>query len=70
MDVMNKLLEISSRIDHLEHAAEWIAKESVKTDSAISNTGTLITVLADELRDRICSLVRDLERGYDDGMVH
>lgn len=70
MDVMNRLLDISSRLDHLESAAEWIAKETVHTDNGISQTGTLITVLADQLRNQICTLVRDLENGFDHSMLH
>jgi hypothetical protein len=70
MDVMNRLLDISSRLDHLETAAEWIAKETVHTDNGVSQTGTLITVLADELRNQICTLVRDLENGFDHSMLH
>ena len=61
MEILDKLLDISSRIDHLEQAAEWIAKETVHSDNGISQTGTLICVLADELRERIYTLVRELE---------
>lgn len=59
---IDKLMEISSRIDHLEQTAEWIARESVHTDNAISQSGTLICVIADELRSQICDLVQELER--------
>jgi hypothetical protein len=61
MNNIEKLLQISSRIDHLEQAAEWIARETVHSDNAISQTGTLICVLADEVRERICTLVHELE---------
>jgi len=61
MDTMNKLLEIASRIDHLENAAEWIARESVHTDNGISQTSTLICVLADEIREKVYDLTRELE---------
>ena len=61
MDNVQKLLDISSRLSHLEQAAEWVARETVHTDNAISQTGTLICVLADEVRERVCSLVRELE---------
>ena len=62
MQSVEKLLQISSRLDHLEQAAEWIARETVHADNAVSQTGTLICVLADEVRERICHLVHDLER--------
>lgn len=61
MDVLQKLLDITSRLDHLEGAAEWIAKETVHTDNGVSQTGTLISVLADEVREKLCSLVKELE---------
>lgn len=61
METVEKLLDIASRIDHLEHAAEWIAKETVHTDNGVSQTGTLICVLADELRERVYSLVKEFE---------
>lgn len=63
MDLLDRLLDISSRLDHLEQSAEWIAKETVHTDNGISQTGTLICVLADELRERLYALVRDMEIG-------
>ena len=61
MDTVTRLLELSSRIEHLEQAAEWIAKEAVHTDSSVSQTGTLICVLADDIREKIYSLVHELE---------
>lgn len=61
MSTVDKILEIESRLEHLEAAAMWIAKETVHSDNAVSQTGTLITVLADELRERMVTLVRTLE---------
>ena len=61
MKTTDQLLNISSRLEHLETAAEWIAKESVHSDNAISQSGTLICVLADEVRERIFELVQELE---------
>jgi hypothetical protein len=61
MSSVQKLLDISSRLSHLEQAAEWVAKETVHTDNAISQTGTLICVLAEEVRERVCALVLELE---------
>jgi len=63
MNIFEKLLDISSRLDHLEQSAEWIAKETVHSDNGISQTGTLICVLADELREKVCALVKELEEG-------
>jgi hypothetical protein len=61
MNIFEKLLDISSRLDHLEQSAEWIAKETVHSDNGISQTGTLICVLADELREKIYALAKELE---------
>ncbi|MCB0333500.1 MAG: hypothetical protein KDD55_08365 [Bdellovibrionales bacterium] len=59
-------MEISNRIEHLENTAEWIAKESIHTDSGISQSGTLICVLADEIREAIYELARSLESDTDE----
>ena len=61
-NTLEKILEISSRIEHLENAAEWIARETVHTDNAVSQTGTLICVLADDLRERVMNMVKELEQ--------
>lgn len=62
MDTIKRLLAITSKLDHLENAAEWIAKETIHTDNTVSQTGTLICVLADELRERVYDLVHELEQ--------
>lgn len=61
MKTINSLLEISSRIEHLENSADWITRETVHTDNAISQTSTLISVLAEEIREKICALVHEME---------
>lgn len=62
MDTLEKLIDISSRIDHLENAAEWIARETVHSDQGISQTGTLICVLAEELREKLSQIFTEVER--------
>ena len=62
MDTVNKLLTIQSRLDHLENSAEWLARESVHLDNTITQTSTLISVLADEIRESIFMLVKNLEQ--------
>ena len=69
MKTMDKLLEISSRIEHLESAAEWIARETVHTDNTVSQTGTLICAIADDIQSRITDLVRRLEEINDLGLL-
>ena len=61
MDTVDRLLEITNRIEHLENAAEWIARETVHTDNCLSHTGTLISVLADDVRERVYALIKALE---------
>jgi len=61
MDTVDKLLQISSRIEHLENIAEWIAKETVHTDNGVSQTGSLICVLADQIREAVFELCREFE---------
>jgi hypothetical protein len=61
MDSIRRLQDITSRIDHLENAAEWIARESVHQDNGVAQTATLVTVLADEVREKIYELVKEFE---------
>jgi hypothetical protein len=70
IDTINKLLEISSRIEHMEKSAEWISRETVHSDNAVSQTGTLITVLADEIREKVCTLVKSLEKKIEYSSYH
>lgn len=62
MESLSKLQEITLRLDHLESAGDWLARALVHTDAGASHTGTLVTVLADELRSRILELVTELEK--------
>ena len=61
MKTVDKLQEISSRIDHLLQSADWIARESVHLDNTISQTGTLMVVLADEIREKVYDLIQEME---------
>lgn len=65
MASVDKLLDITSRLEHIENSAEWIARETVHADSSVSQTGTLICVLADDLREKIFTLVKELEEMAD-----
>ncbi len=62
MSTMDQIIEIASRLDHLGTCAEWIARETVHTDNALSQTGTLMSVLSEDIRDRITNLVAELEQ--------
>jgi hypothetical protein len=71
MDTLAKLMEISSRLEHLEGVAQWITKETVHTDNVISQSGTLILTIADDLREKVYQIVRELElRGAEGENFH
>jgi hypothetical protein len=70
MDTLEKLIDISSRLDHLENAAEWISRETVHTDHGVSQTGTLICVLAEELRERLSQVFQEVERALGSSNVN
>ncbi len=62
MDSLEKLQEITLRLDHLEEAGDWLARALVHVDGAASHTGSLVTVLADDIRNRIIELISELEK--------
>ncbi|MFN8388706.1 MAG: hypothetical protein U0136_00275 [Bdellovibrionota bacterium] len=62
MNSVEKLQEISLRLDHMQSAGDWLARSLVHTDSAASHTGTLITVLTEDIRERLLELVTELEK--------
>ena len=61
MDTLKKLIEISDRLDHLENSAEWITRQTVHSDNTVSQTGTLICVLAEDIREKVNELARTVE---------
>lgn len=65
MDTLGKLMEITGKLDHLENTAEFIARETIHSDNVLSQSATLICTVADDLRERVFTLVRDLEELYD-----
>ncbi len=60
-DSVDKLVDISSRLDQIEQSAEWISREMVHADASVSQAGALISVLADDIREKVCTLVQNLE---------
>ncbi|MCX7952869.1 MAG: hypothetical protein N2654_04500 [Deltaproteobacteria bacterium] len=58
---VRELIEIESRLEHLESLALWIAKETANSDLTISQTGTLISIVCEDVRERVIDLVRSLE---------
>jgi hypothetical protein len=61
METVERLCDIASRLDHLENCAEWISRETANADAGICQTASLISALADEIREKICNMVKDLE---------
>ncbi len=70
MNTLSQVLEIASRLDHLATCAEWIARETVHTDNSISQTGTLISVLTEDIREKVTALVAELEQIQEMGGSH
>jgi hypothetical protein len=62
METVDKLQDIASRLEHLENIAEWISRETVQVDSGISQSGSLICTLVDQVREQIFSLVEEIEK--------
>ena len=62
MKTMDRLIDIANRIDHMDSVAEWITRETVHSDNTISQSGTLISVIADDVRERLCRLVKEMEQ--------
>jgi hypothetical protein len=61
MNTLARILEISSRLDHLANCADWLSRETVHVDNSLSQTGTLMTVLVEDIRERVNDLVTELE---------
>ena len=70
MNTLARVLEIASRLDHLGTCAEWIARETVHTDNSISQTGTLISVLTEDIREKLTALISELEQISEMGESH
>jgi hypothetical protein len=62
VDSVKKIQEIAMRLDHLESAGEWIALTQIDQDTPASQTGSLISALADDIRKRVLDLVSELEK--------
>ena len=59
---LSKVQEICLRLDHLESAGDWLSRALVHSDAAGSHTGTLVTVLAEEIREKLLDLVAEIEK--------
>lgn len=70
METVERLCDIASRIEHLENCAEWISRETANSDAGICQTASLISALADEIREKICSMVKELESSEELGKLN
>lgn len=62
MDTLDRLMEIANRLEHIESAADWISKDTIHSNNAASQSATLISALTDDVREKLYSLVHDLEQ--------
>ena len=62
MKTVDKLQELSNRLDHLESVSLWIAETVGETDPAVSQSANLIETLAEDVRYRVMELVSELEK--------
>lgn len=62
MDTLQKLHELTERLEHLDHAGQWIAETLNGKDEVVSQTGKLITSLSEDIRYRIIELITELEK--------
>ncbi len=62
MDTIRRLQELSERIDHIEHSGEWLSNAMEDYDGPVSQTGSLISSLAEDIRYRLIELVTELEK--------
>lgn len=61
MNTFDKIHDITVRLDNLENLGDWLARALVHVDPAASQTGSLITVLSSDIRDKLIHLVTELE---------
>ena len=64
---MRRLQELSLRLDQIESSAEWVSQVMEGKDTPLANTGTLISSLAEDIRNRMLELVTELEKQIKSG---
>lgn len=62
MDTLKQIEDITSRIDQIVSAGDWIQQNNSETDEVSAQTGCLVSVLADDIRKRVFDLITELER--------
>ena len=66
MTIIQRLEEISRRLSHLDEQGLWIARETVNSDTAVSQSGTLICALAADLQEKLADIIAEIEEEPDD----
>ncbi len=61
MDTISKLQEISLRLDQIDQTSDWLAQCLEELDPAMSQAGTMVAALSDDVRMRVLELVSELE---------
>ena len=62
MNTLNRIQEIALRLDHLDSAGEWLSRALENVDTSASQTGSLVTSLSEDIRQRLFELVSELEK--------
>jgi len=61
MDVLEQLKAVSRRLEQMDQAGEWIARETVHSDNPVSQSGSLICALAADIQDKLDQVSREIE---------
>jgi hypothetical protein len=65
METLNRLNEITIRLDQIESSAEWLSRLLVQIDPSASQAGSLINTLSSDIRDRLVQLITEFELHMD-----
>ena len=61
MDMLEQLRTVVKRLEEVDHAGEWIARETIHSDAAVSQSGSLICALAHDLQERLEEVLEAVE---------
>jgi hypothetical protein len=61
LDIFAELEIIQSRLQQIDSVGEWIARETVHQDAAISQSGSFLCAMTSDLQMRVESLIVELQ---------
>ena len=61
MDIFAELEIIQSRLQQIDSVGEWIARETVHQDIALSQSGSYLCAMTSDLQMRVESLIVELQ---------